>query len=378
MPPRLRGPGGWAACVLCAALVIAVAVPSLGTATPVSAAARPSSPNLRVRGNQLVDGPGAGRAVQLLGVNRSGLEYQCIQGRGFFDSAHPYVIDTPAMIAAMKSWDINVVRVPLNEDCWLGLGTRSGLGGAPYRSIVARYVHALVSAGLYVIVDLDWTAPGRLRATGENQMPDQDHAPAAWRSMASTFKGDHALIFDLFNEPYGVDWSCWLNGCEIPASGAVPAYRAAGMQELVDVVRSTGARQPLLLGGLNYASDLSGWAAHAPKDPAHALIASQHDYGGLSPCDASCRAAIVATHRRYPVLLGELGETDCRDSYIDAMMRFADAHGIGYLGWAWDAVKPGGWSCSGGPSLITNYNGTPTAYGVGFRDHFQARTRAGR
>ena len=311
----------------------------------------------------------------MLGVNRSGLEYECIHGSGFFDSPHPDQVDSAAMIAAMRSWRINAVRVPLNEDCWLGLGTRPALGGAPYRSIVARYVHALVSAGLFVILDLHWTAPGSLRATGQEPMPDHDHAPAFWRSVASTFKGDHALIFDLFNEPFGVDWSCWLHGCEIPAEAGWPAYRAAGMQELVDAVRSTGARQPLLLGGLDYANDLSGWAANAPSDPAHALIASEHDYGGLSPCATACREAILATHRRYPVLLGELGETDCRHGYIDAMMSFADAHGIGYLGWAWDAVAPGGWTCAGGPSLITNYNGTPTAYGVGFRDHFQALAR---
>ena len=54
------------------------------------------------------------------------------------------------MIAAMKSWDINAVRVPLNEDCWLGIGTKPGRGGAPYRRIVKRYVSALNRAGLYV------------------------------------------------------------------------------------------------------------------------------------------------------------------------------------------------------------------------------------
>jgi endoglucanase len=336
------------------------------------------APNLRVRGHELVDGPGSGRPVPLLGVNRSGLEYACIQGWGFFDSPHPDEIDSPAMIAAMKSWRINAVRVPLNEDCWLGLGTPAGRGGAPYRSIVARYVHALVAAGLYVVLDLHWTAPAGVKATGQEPMPDADHAPAFWRSVARTFKGDHALVFDLFNEPYGVDWSCWRSGCEVPAGGGWPAYRAAGMQELVNAVRSTGARQPLLLGGLAYASDLSGFTAHAPKDPVHALIASEHSYGGLSPCEGACRAAILATHRHYPVLFGELGETDCQHGYIDAMMKFADAHGIGYLGWTWDAVAPGGWSCSGGPSLITSYDGTPTAYGVGFRDHFQARARGRR
>jgi endoglucanase len=44
------------------------------------------APNLRVLGTQLIDGPGAGHVVQLRGVNRSGLEYACIQGWGFFDS----------------------------------------------------------------------------------------------------------------------------------------------------------------------------------------------------------------------------------------------------------------------------------------------------
>ena len=42
-----------------------------------------------------------------------------------------------------------------------------------------------------------------------------------------------------------------------------------------------------------------------------------------------------------PVVFGELGETDCGDGYIDAMMGWADAHGIGYLGWAWDATSRG-------------------------------------
>jgi endoglucanase len=85
-----------------------------------------------------------------------------------------------------------------------------------------------------------------------------------------------------------------------------------------------------------------------------------------------CRTEIASLNQRHPVLLAELGETDCRHTYIDQMMQFADRLGIGYLGWAWDAVAPGGWSCTGGPSLITSYAGTPTSYGVGFREHFRA------
>jgi endoglucanase len=354
--------------VVAAALAWAGAAAAALVCAGAVAAGAPT-PNLRVRDHRLVDG---GHTVQLRGVNRSGLEYACIQGYGFFDSPHPDRIDDPAMIAAMKSWDINAVRVPLNEDCWLGVNAPRPFSGTAYRRIVRRYVAALNAAGLYVILDLHWAAPGRMPATNQIPMADRDHAPAFWRSVARTFSSDHALVFDLFNEPYGISWKCWRDGCVVPASGGRPAYRAAGMQQLIDAVRSTGARQPLMLGGIQWSLDLSGWLAHEPGDPLHALVASEHDYGGLSPCSSACRGAIINTRRRVPVVLGELGETDCRHGYIDQMMRFADDHGISYLGWAWDAVSPGGWSCSGGPSLITSYRGTPTGYGVGFEDHFRA------
>jgi hypothetical protein len=48
------------------------------------------------------------------------------------------------------------------------------------------------------------------------------------------------------------------------------------------------------------------------RDPLGQLIASDHNYGGLSPCERACRATILATHRRVPVLFGELGETGYR------------------------------------------------------------------
>jgi endoglucanase len=329
------------------------------------------SAGLRVRGTKLVDGPGSGHPVALRGVNRSGLEYACIQGWGFFDSPHPQRIDDPRMIAAIKSWDVDVVRVPLNEDCWLGVNAPRRTSGAGYRKIVERYVQALNAAHLYVVLDLHWAAPGAVKADKQLPMADVDHSPAFWRSVARAFKGDHRLMFDLYNEPFGIGWGCWLHGCQIPAAGGSPAYRAAGMQALVDAVRSAGARQPLLLGGLDYSSDVSGWVAHEPRDPRHQLVAAQHNYGGLGPCAAACRSSVLGTHRRVPLIFGELGETDCRHGYIDSMMRFADQHGIGYLGWAWDSTASG-FSCTGGPSLIQSYDGTPTGFGTGFRDHLRA------
>jgi hypothetical protein len=67
------------------------------------------------------------------------------------------------------------------------------------------------------------------------------------------------------------------------------------------------------------------------------------------------------------VVTGELGENDCAHGYIDQYMPWADAQGISYLGWTWDT-----WNCNNGPALISNYDGTPTAFGAGFRDHLAA------
>ncbi|MEO6857059.1 MAG: cellulase family glycosylhydrolase [Solirubrobacteraceae bacterium] len=175
------------------------------------------------------------------GVNRSGLEYACIQGWRFFDSPHPDQIATPGMVAAMRSWDINVVPVPLNEDCWLGLHTARGRGGRPYRRIVAAYVWELNAAHLYAILDLHLAAPGAARATTQLPMADRTHAPAFWRSVARTFKRNHAVLFELYNEPYG---SAGAAGCMAAAFRPPPRLRPISRPECslwVNAVRS-GAR----------------------------------------------------------------------------------------------------------------------------------------
>jgi hypothetical protein len=223
-----------------------------------------------------------------------------------------------------------------------------------------------------VILDLHWAAPGAILATEQWPMADADHAPAFWRSVSAAFAGDRAAIFDLFNEPFITSWSCWLHGCArtfTDSAGRQVTYRTAGMAQLVDAVRASGARNPIMLGGLSYASDESGWAAHEPVDPDHQLIVSFHTYS-FSACNtAACWDATIAPlAAATPVVTGEFGESGCTDGYALRYMRWADAHGVSYLGWAWDATDSG-WTCGGGPSLIVNYAGTPTAYGVGLRDH---------
>jgi len=322
---------------------------------------RAAGPWIGVRGNGLVDG--TGKPVRLLGVNRSGAEYECVEGSGIFDGPIDW-----ASIKAMKTWHVNAVRLPLNETCWLGInGVPSHLSASAYRAVVREYVELLERAGLYVILELQWAAPGEHWGTGLIPLPDADHSPAFWRSIATEYRDDRSVLFDLFNEPHDVSWHCWAVACQVYDQW-FGWYQAASMPELLSAVRSTGARQPVLLGGLDWARDLGEWLLYRPVDPANALVASNHTYD-YKPCYRLCRAVLVKIARRFPVVTGELGETDCLRRYVNPYMQWADRNDVSYLGWTWNTG--GRWDCSGGPALINDYDGSPTRYGVGLRKHLR-------
>jgi Cellulase (glycosyl hydrolase family 5) len=320
--------------------------------TPVPTPTPVSGLSLRVVGNHFVNG--SGQTMRLLGVNRSGTEYMCINNYGIFDGPND-----DASVAAIASWHANAVRVPLNEDCWLGInGSPAAFSGANYRNAIVNYVNLLHRHNLYVILDLHWTAAGGVLPIAQTPMADADHAPTFWVSLASTFKNDPAVVFDLYNEPFGISWDCWLNGCNSPG------YQTAGMQSLVNAVRSTGATQPLMLGGLDWSDDLSQWLAFKPSDPQNQLVASYHSYLMNPQCALACWNSVLApVAQRVPIVTGELGQEDCGTAFINQYMAWADGHGVSYTAWVWDT-----WGC-GGYALITDYAGTPTAYGAGYRAH---------
>ena len=320
---------------------------------------------VRVSGNKLIDSSGA--TIALHGVDRAGSEYMCTGGGAL-------TFDGPAdqaAISVIKSWGANAVRVPLNEDCWLGInGEPASMSSATYRSAIAGFVSLLAQSGLAVILDLHWSAPGSQQSTGQVAMPDADHAPAFWTSVAQTFANNSNVIFDAYNEPYPdsnqdttAAWTCLRDGGSCPGV----SYQAAGMQSLVNTIRATGATNVIMVPGVQYSNTLTHWLQYMPTDPLKSMTASWHSYAGQVCSSQTCWDANIApVTAAVPLVTGEIGENDCAHSYVDTLMTWLDAHGSSYLAWAWDT-----YNCSSFPSLISAYDGTPTNFGIGVMNHLQ-------
>lgn len=362
-------------------------------AEPIVGKVAAGAPQPVVDGNRLVDARN-GRLFVPRGVNWSSFEYACAQGWGMSSLDTMGGQDAYAREAeAIADWGANTVRLPLNQDCWLG--TR----GAPvsdrfeertpaaYREDVLDFVAALNRQGIVVILDLQSRKRSAEPEFGNVAMPDSESI-TFWRSVAHEYADNPSVMFDAFNEPYSrynatgskllfkLTWRCWRDGgCDAPvdddgvATAGRVTYPVVGLAAVVDEIRAAGAAQPILLGGLDYANDLSHWLDFAPDDDQ--LVASVHSYDFKACADEKCWDRVLAPLTdRVPVLTGELGAADPRSddgkSFLTDYLAWADRHQVGTLFWVW-ADHP-----TDPMALVKDSSGTPTAYGAMARRYLRA------
>lgn len=376
--------------VVLAVVVVLVAGGVLYTQvkTPIASFGAPDTtgaPRPVVDGNRIVDAR-SGREFVPRGVNWSSFEYACAQGWGYSALDNVVAADPYAAEAKMiAKWGATTVRLPLNQDCWLGTraapvsdqyAERSVDG---YRTEVKRFVEALNDEGLVAILDLHSRKRIGQPEFGNLAMPDSESV-AFWNSVASDYAGNPSVMFDAFNEPYSrynasgttylfdLTWKCWRDGgCRAPseddhtASLGRVTYTVEGMAAVVSAIRSAGAEQPILLGGLDYANDLSHWLEFAPDDDQ--LIAAFHSYDFKACADEDCWNDVLAPLAdSVPVLTSELGSAHPEDGYVERYLKWSDEHNLGALFWVW-ADHP-----ADPMALVTDERGHPTSYGL------QART----
>jgi hypothetical protein len=287
----------------------------------ITAATITVAPAVSVRGNRLIDA--AGNVLQLRGISFSGFEFVAIGGWSLNDpSGGQAGQPNGPRWSAVRAWNANTVRLTLNETSWLGLDcvdtdgvARNGDPGKNYRSAVATQVQEANAAGLYVILELHWAAPGNACPMVQTQMANMDHSIAFWTSVATTFMANSSVLFSLYNEPYfyGLsspqdEWSALMRGGTLsyyPATSGTSKYRdimvmwsSAGMQAMLDAVRGAGATNVVLISGVEFGNNMSNWLANMPHDTLNQIAAVWHPY---PPIQSLKSATIAAGGAGYAV-----------------------------------------------------------------------------
>jgi endoglucanase len=267
---------------------------------------------------------------------------------------------SPSDFQLMAGWKANVVRIALNQDFWLA---DSPIADPNYPATVDAAVQWAEQAGMDVILDLHWSDAGVLGSCKSNcqQVMADTNSITFWSQVATTYKNDGRVLFELYNEPHDVSWTIWKSGGQ-----TVGGWTAAGMQQLYDAVRATGADNLVVIGGLNYAFDLSGVATN--RISGYNILYATHPYGGSADKGPNAwDSGFGSLSRTDPVIMTEFGDgQDCSgasytpaiNSYISSLLSYADQHLVSWTAWAW---------FNGGcqfPSLIMDWTGTPTPPGT--------------
>lgn len=342
-------------------------------------------PELAVSGNRLVQ-HGRREPFNFHGVNRDSLEWGTYNWGGCGGDGH----FTSSDYANISFWEANTVRIPLSQANWLGRRCDT----FAYRDMVDDAVAKANNHGMYVILDLHWSdvegnAPcdGPSCRSGQQPMPDADSL-VFWEEVAARYAHNPGVLFNLYNEPYiykepfvynapdEAAWKCWRDGgCTVyaseqtnpkkrdPITGELHArplgYRAVGMQQLYDAVRQHAPNNVVLIGGLDWAYDLSGIGKGYAIDGTN-IVYDTHVYTQWHNTTEDWDKHFGYLTKSHPVSATEFGSIDCTANVTSHLLDYFDApmgepaNQISWTIWSWNAPK----ECSQ-PSIIADWDGTP-------------------
>jgi endoglucanase len=264
---------------------------------------------------------------------------------------------------AITNWNANCIRLPIKENFWFGKGDWQRDGGAGYRQLVDDCVNLTAANGAYIVIDLH-----RFRA------PEQIHADF-WKIVAEKYKNHPAVLFEIFNEPHDISWDVLTKGGFVSTEKRsadvaqenkekLKGFESVGLQNIIDVIRATGAKNIIIPSGLDYSYDLSGFLnGYALDDKGgNGLMYSTHVY----PWKSNWQKCFVDAAAKYPLFIGEVG---CQDkpmpwetekSFESPYTWYGDMLGVIQkykLNWTAWCFHP-----SAGPCVIQDWNYTPTPY----------------
>jgi hypothetical protein len=285
-----------------------------------------------VVGTQIV-GPAGGTFVPR-GVNIGGLEQT---SKGYDVAYWNY--------KRMKSWGVNFVRVALSDTFWLK-------SMCTYDATYQAKVDQIVKWGeqLKMLVLLDDHNGTRGQTCGQGKWFNLERSPDIHnltfvKQLGTRYKGKPYVAIDLYNEPHDISDDVWRNG------GVVDGYRAVGMQQLLDGVRSTGFDGIVMATGNFWGQDLR-MIVDNPLSPDRNVVYGAHEYPywcgarlysryePFGRCNGHLYSPYLDTHipqalSKRAVMLSEFGTQRPIAAEVAEPIQWAEDHHIGWAAWLW-------------------------------------------
>ena len=251
----------------------------------------PSTKWLHVNGTHLVNG--AGQQIVLRGAEvESPFDYVSKWKGG---STVTQVLNSNVFNAMVQGWKMNVLRVCISN--WIYASDPTN-----YMKLLDQVVQEANTAGLYVVLNLhdDGNAGSPY---GNSAIFPKQQDETFWQMLASHYKNNPMLLFDLYNEPHEVGWSTWLYGHVV-----VGGVTVVGHQDLVDTIRAAGAKQIVIVEPGFAGGNGTGWATigtNTINDPN--VMYSSHIYQQLVGNAQQQDTFWGPLLHNYPLYYGEWG-----------------------------------------------------------------------
>jgi hypothetical protein len=305
------------------------------------------------------------REVRLVGVNVCSLEWT---------SKGDHVL--ASVREAFTNWNCNLVRLPLSQDRWFGKVSDWSTpnppdGGAQYREIVDDVIKLVLNYGGYIVLDLHWSNAGEWGENiGQHYMPDANSLEF-WIDIAKKYLNNSAVMFGLYNEPHDITWEVWRNGGTVnetvnkgKSDEKKLTYVTPGHQEMVNTIRSLGANNLIIAGGVDWAYDLRGIASsYALTDTSdgNGIVYDSHIYPFKEWDGKNHSNKVLSIADDYPVLIGEIGidpegqwGAASHPTWLLDMLDWMDLNKLNWAGWCFHTAAT--------PSMISDWRYTPTKH----------------
>lgn len=248
----------------------------------------------------------SGNPYQLRGASTHGVQW------------FPEYINKAALQSLRDEWGVNMVRLACYVTQYNGYTTG---GQAIMDQKIQEGVAAAKELGMYIIVD--W------HIHEENPHTTKSNAEEFFRKYATMYKDYDNVIFEICNEPTGVQW-----------------YTGSGddlysyCKDIVEIIRNCGSDALIVCGTNTWSQDVEDVAKKPLKDDGFEnILYTFHFYSGSHYSDKMDKVK-TATAAGTPIFVTEFGICDASGNggfdtaNADAWIKLCDDNNISYACWS--------------------------------------------